>query len=305
MRVLAEFVMQGRWRAVGAVVGLGGLGVVFPPIAVLSSAVVGLVGLRLGMGQAVFVAGVGSVLLGALVMLLMGASPVVGMLAGLVQWLPVVAMAEILRRTISWRSTLSMAAGATGTLVVIVHLLVPNLTEAWIGLGQEMLQPFITDEQVSSDDLIMGLSRVAPFMTGLLAGLFLLSMILSLIIARYWQALLYNPGAFGTEFRALDLGRHLAMATVFLAAAGYLLQISLGLELAFLLLVLFFLQGLAVMHGLTHAQQMSQFWLVGLYVMLVLIPHMFLFLAALGIVDTLARFRERFNPPPPPNRESE
>ena len=44
----------------------------------------------------------------------------------------------------------------------------------------------------------------------------------------------------------------------------------LAMELAFILWVLFFLQGLAVMHALTRARQMSSFWLVGMYVLLVI-----------------------------------
>jgi len=300
MRVLADFSMQGRWRAVGAVVVLGALGILFPPVAVLSAAVVGLVGLRLGSGQSLFVAGVGSVLLGGLLLLLAGMPPLMGIVAGLTQWLPVIAMAEILRQTVSWRITLSLAAAVAGTFVVLVRFLVPDIEAAWVALGLEMLGPFIQDGAVATEDLVAVLARIAPFLTGLLAGIFILSMTLSLIIARYWQSLLYNPGAFGAEFRQLDLGRNLAVALVLLAAIGQLLDLHLGLELAFVLAVLFFLQGLAVMHGLTHDQNMSAFWLVGMYVLMVLaLPHMFLFLAALGVVDTVARFRERFARRPP------
>ena len=298
MRLLADFAMQGRWRAVGAAAGLGALGIFIPPIAILSGAVVALVALRLGMGQALFVAGVASLILGALVLALMGGSPLVGIMAGLAQWLPVVAMGEVLRQSVSWRTTLSMAALVAGALVLTARLLVPDLEGAWVAVGMQMLAPFIEAGGPAAEELEAALVTVAPFLTGLLAGIFLLSMVLSLVIARYWQALLFNPGAFGPEFRALQMGRYLSIAAVMLALFGQMAGVPLALELAFILAVLFFLQGLAVMHALTHAQNMSNFWLAGMYVLLALaLPQMFLLIAALGAIDAVASLRDRFLAP--------
>jgi hypothetical protein len=297
MRVLADFAMKSRWRAVGSVAALGALGIFIPPVSVLSGAVVGLVALRVGIGQAAFVAGIGSLFLGALLFALTGGSPVIGVLAGMGQWLPVAAMGEVLRRSISWRVTLSAAAAVAGVLVLLVRLMVPDVEAAWVAVGMQMLAPFVDGGAASPEELEAALVRVAPFLTGLLAGIFLLSLSLSLLVARYWQALLYNPGAFGQEFRSLQLGRELSIAAVLLGLSGYLLGLSLALELALILGVLFFLQGLAVMHGLTHAQRMSHFWLVGMYVLLVIaLPQMFLLLAALGVIDGVARLRERYGP---------
>ena len=295
MRVLADFAMQGRWRAVGAAAGLGVLGIFIPPIAILSGAVVALVALRLGLGQALFVAGFAALILGAVIFAMMGGSPLIGMMAGLAQWLPVAAMGEVLRQSVSWRATLSMAALVAGGLVLVARLLVPDLEGAWVVAGQNMLAPFVESGAVGTEELEAALTTIAPFLTGLLAGIFLLSMVLSLIIARYWQALLYNPGAFGAEFRELQLGRNLSIAVVVLALFGQLAGVPLAMELAFILGVLFFIQGLAVMHGLTHTQGMSNFWLVGMYVLMVLaLPQMFLLIAALGAIDGVARLRERF-----------
>jgi hypothetical protein len=295
MRVLADFAMQGRWRAVGATAGLGLLGIFIPPIAILSGAVVALVALRLGIAQALLVAGSAGLVLGVLVFAMMGGSPLIGIMAGLAQWLPVAAMGEVLRQSVSWRTTLSMAGLVAGSLVLLARLLVPDLEGAWVAAGREMLTPFVESGGVAMEEVEGALITIAPYLTGLLAGIFLLSMVLSLVIARYWQALLYNPGAFGPEFRDLQLGRNLAVVVVVLALFGQLADVPLALEMAFILGVLFFIQGLAVMHALTQAQGMSHFWLVGMYVLLVLaLPQMFLLIAALGAIDGVARLRDRF-----------
>jgi hypothetical protein len=179
--------------------------------------------------------------------------------------------------------------------VLLARLLVPDLEAAWVAVGMQMLAPFMESGGAGAEELEAALIMLAPFLTGLLAGIFLLTMVLSLVIARYWQALLFNPGAFGPEFRSLQLGRELSIAIVVLVLVGQFANAPVALELAFILGVLFFLQGLAVMHGLTHAQNMSNFWLAGMYVLLVVaMPQMFLLLAAVGAIDGVARLRERF-----------
>src|SRR3546814_10253758 len=49
-------------------------------------------------------------------------------------------------------------------------------------------------------------SLLAPVLTGLLAALLQVVTLLSLMLGRYWQAALYNPGGFGSEFRT-QIGR--------------------------------------------------------------------------------------------------
>jgi hypothetical protein len=295
MRVLADFTMQSRLRAIVAIGGLGALGVLFPPVAILAGGLVALVALRLGVGQAVLVAAFGTLMLSGIMLLLLRIPPEVGILSGLVQWLPVAALGEVLRRTISWRTTLALAALVVGLMVILARLFVSDLEAMWIRFGTEVLIPLTNGDP--SPQMLQTLSTIAPFMTGLLAGMFMASLIFSLIVGRYWQALLYNPGAFGPEFQTLQLGPKLGIATVFLAVGGQFLATPLALELAFLLGVLFFLQGIAVMHGLTRIQGLNPFWLVGLYVLMVIaLPQMFLMLAALGAVDSIANFRERFAP---------
>jgi hypothetical protein len=297
MRVLADFAMQGRWRAVGSTAVLGVLGLVLPPVSLLSAAVVALVALRLGIGQALFVAGFSALALAVAVMAMGVGPPLVGALAGLAQWIPVLVLAEVLRRTVSWRAALTTGAIAAAAFLLLVRAVVPDLEAAWVGVGSQLMTPFLETDPAAVQAMEDALRRAAPYLTGVLAGILLLGFVLSLLLARYWQALLYNPGAFAPEFRALQLGPGMSLAAVGAGLAGHFLGLPVAFEVAFVLGVLFFLQGLAVMHGLTASQGLSVFWLVGLYVLLVIaLPQMFLLLAALGIVDGAARFRERFRP---------
>ncbi|MFO7953491.1 DUF2232 domain-containing protein [Thioalkalivibrio sp.] len=298
MRVLAEFAMKSRGRAVGAVAGFGVAGLFLPPVALLSSALIALVGLRIGLGQALLVMVLSALVLGVAMFALMPEAPLfAGVIAGIVQWAPVALLAELLRRTVSWRMTMQAAVGIAGIGVLAVHMLVPDLESTWAEAGMALLGPLVEGSETGPQELEAGLRRAAPYLTGLFAGMLLLSLTLAVVLGRYWQALLYNPGAFGEEFRALQFGHAMSAATLLLAGIGHLGPVPLATELAFILAVLFFLQGIALMHALTFRQGMSSFWLVGMYVLLALaLPQLFLLLATIGVIDAWADIRSRLGP---------
>jgi len=135
-------------------------------------------------------------------------------------------------------------------------------------------------------------------MCGVVAAGILLQLLFSLYLARWWQALLYNPGGFGAEFHQLRLYRLVALP----GAIILILWLLPGVELAAavnclgaLYLSLFLLQGLAVAHGVFGGMKSPQRWLVVTYMMLfVFMPQMVLALAVIGLLDVWIDFRARF-----------
>jgi hypothetical protein len=131
-------------------------------------------------------------------------------------------------------------------------------------------------------------------MTGSLIAAMLLSLALTLLIARWWQALLYNPGGFREEFTHLQLGLPAAVLALALAAGAWLSKASLMIELALVASVMFLLQGMAVAHAVIAKTASPTLWLAGVYGLLVLaMPQMMAALAAMGVIDTFADFRAR------------
>jgi hypothetical protein len=143
-----------------------------------------------------------------------------------------------------------------------------------------------------SEELMRDIGR---WMTGAFAATFYFQMVLSLFLGRRWQGLLYNPGGFGAEFRALRVNRVLGAAGLILLlvlAAG--LEAQWAAELLLILTPLFLLQGIAVAHALVDILKASRGWLVGLYVLLVLaMPHAEILLAGLGLADIWMNVRAR------------
>jgi hypothetical protein len=295
MQGLAAFVMRGPFNAGGVAVAMLLLGLGLPPFAWLSAAVIALVTLRLGAGAAARVtvpALIGLALAGWLLL----ASA--GVLAGsaLASWLPVVILALVLRERLRLEETLLVACALGWAVVFGVHLFVAEPTPFWREVLVQGLRPEATAEQFNTTPAAMRelIDRVAPIMTGMAALSLVLSALTSLLLARWWQAALYNPGGFGEEFRGLRLGRTVATVTLALSVVALATDVALLDGLALVAFGVYAFQGLAVVHALVRAHASGLIGLIALYIALVpLMPYVALGLVLLGAADAWADYRRR------------
>lgn len=293
MKNFAAFVMRGPAYA-GSVAGAGMLaGLVVPPFAWLSSAVVALVVLRLGAAALVRMA-----LPAIAAVVLIGAAvwgqPGPVAVASLGAWAPVALTAAVLRGRARLDDALLVACALGWLVVAAMHLLMADPAETWRQVLVQMFPPerMASEAGIAASEVGQLIERLAPWMTGLVAASLVFSTITSLLLARWWQALLDREGAFGGEFRALRLGRVAAgvAAAVCLAAAVTQAVPLVGLALVALTVYLF--QGLAVVHGVVAARGMARGWLVGLYILAVILPPQVITgLALVGVADALGDFR--------------
>lgn len=283
MRALAEFIMRGRMQAIFVVAGAAAL----PMLFWLTAAAGSLVLLRRGLNDAL------SVLVWAVIPAL--AWWYFGDPRTLLVLLGSLGLALLLRSHASWVRVMVCSVGLG---LLYVWALGAVFGEPIAALASE-LQKVLPDalsgayQQLSVEERGRLESLLVPVLTGLLAALLQIVTLLSLMLGRYWQAALYNPGGFGSEFRALRFPPMLAM----LLLVGMLLGPNLGAQLAVLTplcSVPLVFAGLALMHGLVAQGRLPRFWLVGLYVTLVLFMQLiYPLLAVLAIVDSLFDFRGR------------
>ncbi|OBS08729.1 hypothetical protein [Acidihalobacter prosperus] len=293
-RRLAAFVMSGRWQAVVAAVLLAVAGVLFPPLALISAAVVALVTLRHGFDQGLIVLGWGGAAIAALAALLLGA-PLTGVIYAVAQWLPVLLFAQLLRGSASWATVMTVLAAVGLAIVLGVHLLVPDTAQVWTELLQRNLGELFKRAGMGPAEVTATIARAAHYATGAFAMSLVLSVSLSLMLARAWQASLYNPGGFRDEYTRWRLGVVLAGFAALLVVLILVMHNALLVELAMVVLTPFLLQAIGLLHGLVRQGGMSVGWLVGLYVLLFLAPpQMGSLLAAVGVVDSFADLRTRF-----------
>lgn len=257
---------------------------------------VALVTLREGAWPGLTVAGLASLVCGALALLLYANPvPVLGFVVLL--WFPVWALGLVLRSSRSLDVTVQ-GAMLVGLLIALTFS-IQVTAEQWQALlepiSQALRQSGVVDEQQARAFV----SALALWMPGLLAAGFFVQLVLALFMGRWWQAKLYNPGGFRAEFHGLRLHQAVALLALPLLAMS-LVETEGGWQLIRylgpLLLVAYFFQGLAVAHAVVANTGMHRSWLYGLYVLLLLaMGYTLLALAALGYTDAWLDFRARFS----------
>ena len=276
------------------------LSILLPLIGILSAASVGLVTLRNGAKSGVIVSLLATLTCGLFMAVSFGNPlPAIGFL--LLQWAPAVLLGLFLRGSRSLDLTIQLAL-AYGLLVILgQYLALGDPAEFW----QTQLQPLV--EQLvnagvldqASRDLV--LAELAGWMGGVLAAGLYLQLVCSMLVARWWQALLYNPGGFREEFHRFRL--HKVLGVVGIAAIAVLLMPSQSVpeilrHLAILLSAVLFMAGLAVAHGVLGKIGSGGIWLGVMYFLLILLlPQVAMVLATLGLMDIWIDFRARLERP--------
>lgn len=297
MKSIASFVMRGRSSAVLVAATTAVLFWLFPPFLIVSGAVVALVTLRHGPAEGallVALAGLGATVLTTLVV---GAPwPMVQILA--VCWLPLWILALVLRATVSLARTLQVAAAMSLAGVLGFYGVLGDPAIWWEGvLGRwerELAALAPTADRSTLNQVLELLKGWAPFMPGQMVSAALLFVVLGLLLGRWWQALLFNPGGFRPEVHELRLGRPLALLMLALFGAALLTGWMPLTNGVLVLGTLYTVQGVALAHALVFKLQLSSAWLLLFY--LLLVPLLSQLVMALGIADAWADFRGRVRP---------
>ena len=294
---LASFIMRGRSQAalVAAVFAL--LSLLFPLTGLLSSATLALATLRQGPVEGLLVGLFAGLASGLFAFAALG-SPMPALGFALALWLPVWALAVLLRNSGSPALTVT-TAGLMGLAILIgLKVGVTDPAAYWAELMEPVRQGLIEGGILTDAESRALILEVARWMTGAFAATFYFQALLALFLGRWWQSLLYNPGGFGAEFRDLRLGKGLGVLG--LALMAFILikgENQWAADLLILITPLFLLQGLALIHWLVKALQANRGWLIGLYALFLLaLPHAQVLTAGLGLADIWVNVRAKVRP---------
>ena len=301
MRVLAQFIMSGRLQAMLVAASSAVFSLLAPPVtsvlAYLGAGTLMLVTLRRGWLEGVLVTCGALLVTGVFAHLALGQSTVV-MVATLVLWLPALLLAYSLRISRSLMRALQVAAGLGLAGVLLVYASLSNPAVSW----QRLLEPLVR-AALEQNDLGMDLQQqnqlleqVSGLMTGTAAAALVFGLLLSLWLARAWQAQLYNPGGFRDEFHQLALPGSMSLLTLACLLSPSVLSglwAELGLQLGIVLLVPFVFVGLAVVHGSAAKRGLAWYWLMAVYLLILVLPQAMVLLVVMGILDGWFHFRAR------------
>ena len=300
MKVLAAYIVSGRWQAILVAVISGVLTILIPPFGgllnYLAAAVVALVTLHVGV-----LAGLQIMAIAAAITLLfyqlLGVQAVVALVLVLMLWLPCWMTAAVLQQTNSLAQAMRTATLFGVCLLLLVFGLYGNPAAWWIEQLQQV-EATLTEAGISFPALadVQLLQEVSGLMTGVVFASLVIGVIASLLLARWWQSVLVHPGAFRDEFYALRLGNTNGLVTLGIMLIARFTDGTVsefGAQLAMIMLVPYLLVGLAVIHSLLKRKGRGGGWLVAVYVLLTIVPQAALLLAAGGLLDTWIDFRRR------------
>jgi len=282
VRGLAEFIMRGRWQALAvAILGAGSL-----LFGWVSAAAVALVTLRKGIqagGWLVLWA-----LLPAMVATwLSGDSGTVLLLLG------TFLLALVLRTTVSLdlavaASVLVGLASGGGLLLLSPELL--DLLVVVFGNVIEQIEASLRAEGATEISLV---KPNAAQVAGIIGAGNASVAVLCLLLARYWQALLYNPGGFRREFYGLRLPRGWTFGLAAVAVALWL-QAPGYVGWAAITAVPLTFCGFALVHARAARAGQGSGWLTAFYLFWLFFDPVKAVLLAVVVVDAMVDFRGRW-----------
>lgn len=284
MRGLAELVMRGPKQAMI-------LATVFACIPMLfwvSAAIMSLVVLRRGASEGLKIL-TWAVLPGI-------AWAAMGQFSTIIGLTTTVALALVLRQTVSWQKTLLALLPAGALIALVMAQLAPQQIALISDLVMTFIRDYIKQAGQSTDDLVAGIRPLVEYgVIGVVTWFNLVSCILGLVLARSWQAQLYNPGGFREEFHQIRLRLPVAMGLLAFTLVGatfvpFLLVLVPAATLPLLV------AGLAMIHGLVGMRQLGSFWLVGFYILLIFVTQLaYPVIVLTACLDSLFDFRARAN----------
>ena len=270
------------------------LSLILPPISIVSSATVALVTLRRGAYEGLLVllsASVAAAILGVIVL----GNFQFAFGYALILWFPVWILSIVLREG----RHLSLAfeiASVLGVLAVLgVYLFMHSPVDYWQAVLSIMVEPMLQASEVPAEQIKQTVVMLSKYMTGLIATGSVAGLLLGLLLARWWQATLYNPGGFRTEYLSLRMPSRFTMATIVIFLIASLVEgvvSEVAWNIGIILFMLYSFIGTAIAHALISRTKIKHFLLPFFYMLIFVVPHIVLPVAIIGLSDTWLNLRK-------------
>jgi hypothetical protein len=299
---LARYTLKGPYQAAAVVGLLAVLAVFIPPMAgnnmlgvlvaslcmFVSCSLVGLVILTHGSISGLKAIAV-SMLGITLVAWALIDAPELGFWTGLVQWLPIILLAQTLRSTRSLPLTL-LAGTALGAIAIAMQYLF------WGSIQSEMINQAMLrmgDVGQQEQELVQRNLQVLQLFVLAMVAMVYLYIMLILMVARWMQAGLAGSNGFREEFYGLALGKSATLVALLVVGLSVWLEQPWLVSLAFLAVIAFMFQGIAIVHSRFGARRQARLLLGLFYMLLLVFPQVVALTSLTGVIDNWLVFRNK------------
>lgn len=271
--------MRGRPHAVGATL----ISTSLPLLNWLGSAIVGLVILRKGPVEGLMVLMWALMPLGITLYLIGDPSSVIALLGTAI-------LAYVLRVTVSWEITLAIAVLVSAFGSLVFELTATDVLAVIVEWYMEYMRQLAGQLQQTGE---LSVAEAKNSILGFFAIGQAYAMLAFLVLARWWQSELYNPGAFGKEFHLIRISPVLSTTLVVMMLFCFVFSEQLGRWIP-LLTVPLIVSALAFVHWVMGTRKLSGNWVFGFYLLLLLLFQVvYPLLASLALVDSWFNLRTR------------
>jgi hypothetical protein len=190
-----------------------------------------------------------------------------------------------------WQWTLIAIVAVAITCAAIFGFLMSADVSELLVVAQQMFEAV----QAQQADKSIASALTEPLVLGLIAMILALGCVMSLLIARWWQSAVYNPGGFQEEFHGFTISSKVAVILLAIFLVGRL--IPEGYQLwADLALLPFLIAGIALIHSTVKLFGLGSQWVAFLYVGLIFMGKpITLVLVGLGLAESLIDLRSRLD----------
>lgn len=221
----------------------------------------------------------------------------VAVLSNVLTWV----FAVMFKRDASWSLILQVAALFGVLMISVIHLAYPEVADWWgLQLHSYYSQAVgaiksATTVSPANDAQLEAISNTKQYATGLMMSAILFNALLQLVVARWWQVVVFKTGNLRGELHRIRLSQLAGILFLFSLVFSYLGN-PVVLDIMPILYLLFGVAGLSLVHylfGVVNAPS-KWFWLAVLYLLLIFaMPLSFFFLAILAVTDIWLDVRKR------------
>jgi len=210
-------------------------------------------------------------------------------------------LALVLRRYENWNLVLDVAILTGLVFVFVVHFVFPGIQNEWntqltayLNKTASVFEQLAPDAAGQEEMQASMVASIKPYLTGFVIASIVFNALFQLVLARWWQAIVFNPGGLRRELHQIRLSY--VSASVFIAVLGLAyIGNAFGLDMLPMMVVAFCAAGLSLIHRMLASNKTGWFWLLLVYLGIMFVfPAGMVLVAIAGLLDSLFNLRLRF-----------
>lgn len=198
-----------------------------------------------------------------------------------------------LRNTHRWNDVLLVLTLVGCAVVMAAHGFIPDVNAVWHSVLTRLMGTLTASQSVPSEYWPRIIDLYSRIGTGVVTSTLMIFMFLELMIARYWQSIIYNPGALKVEMLKLRIHRWVSLILPIAVILAFITHNTVLIDMMPVILFPFIVEGLIVLHAAAVAKPNWRFMVPVAYVATFVFTYFICLWALIGFLDGWVKFPSR------------